>query len=74
MTINVCKTINCPYFNPNTNDFGCQRYSVAPMCHLRTYRFYETQYALYAPDDYDMFDDVKASNDSITFSISIPYR
>lgn len=69
MTINLCKTISCPYFNPNTNGFGCQRYMVAPHCHLnKTYQFSETQYALYVPDDYDDFADVKDSNDSFFLS------
>ena len=32
--MNLCKAINCPYFNSATNGYGCQRYMVAPHCHL----------------------------------------
>ena len=55
-SINVCSKIQCPWYQPETNGFGCQAYAVALHCHLYV-RFkeelpYATQYALYgnAPD------------------------
>lgn len=32
--MNICKNINCPYFNENNNGYGCQRYQVSNHCHL----------------------------------------
>jgi hypothetical protein len=32
--INICQTIDCPYYRSEINGFGCQRYSVALHCHL----------------------------------------
>jgi hypothetical protein len=65
MSINICQKIDCPYFNSNSSSFGCQRYAVAPHCHLnKEYQFSTTQYALYVSDEYDNLDDVKDSNDS----------
>ena len=34
MSQNLCKLIECPYFNEKTNGFGCQRYMSASHCHL----------------------------------------
>lgn len=69
MSINICNKIKCPYFNSNSNGFGCQRYAVASHCHLnKDYKFSQTQYALYVSDGYDNFADVKDSNDSFFLS------
>jgi hypothetical protein len=31
--MNLCKAIDCPYFNPASKGYGCQKYHI-PHCHL----------------------------------------
>ena len=48
--MNLCKSINCPYFNLATNGYGCQKYQVSNHCHLiqqfPDIEFNPNQYAL----------------------------
>lgn len=37
--MNICKAIDCPFYNDKNNGYGCQRYSVSGHCHLLT-KFY----------------------------------
>ena len=32
--MNVCKMISCPWWNGDTKNYGCQRYSTSGACHL----------------------------------------
>ena len=61
---NICKSIQCPYFaDDHKTSWGCQRYSVAPLCHLignpdkgnyrKELKQTSTQYALHG-DGYDV--------------------
>ena len=61
---NICKSIDCPYFSDNyKTSWGCQRYGVAPLCHLignpdsgncrKELRRTSTQYDLHG-DGYDI--------------------
>lgn len=50
--IPICLSIGCPMFSPSTKiSYGCQRYTIASQCHLKTTdpSLTENQYALYAP-------------------------
>ena len=68
--INICQAINCPYFRPETNGFGCQRYTVALHCHLihpgndvhKQGFESSTQYALYQEDP--NIESLKAENEN----------
>lgn len=51
MVINVCEKIECPWYQPETNGFGCQAYAVALHWHLYSKHKSKlpqtTQFALY---------------------------
>lgn len=56
MVVCICKEIACPFFNENTNGFGCQRYNTASMCHLaRELPLSKTtEYAIYESEGVDL--------------------
>ncbi len=55
MSALVCEKINCPFWSRDTKkSYGCQRWEVANLCHLRANHPNlngSNQYALYLPDD-----------------------
>ena len=61
--MNVCKAIECPFFSELTNNYGCQRYVVASMCHLKEYSsLSDNQYALFGELDNNQIQALKAIN------------
>ncbi|BAY20816.1 hypothetical protein NIES2100_05600 [Calothrix sp. NIES-2100] len=61
--MNVCKAIQCPYFNAKTNNYGCQRYQVSNHCHLiKDFQFLApTQYVLVCQETTEL-DKIKSVN------------
>ena len=61
--MNVCKSIECPFFSELTNNYGCQRYAVASMCHLREHsRLSDNQFVLLGELDNNQIQALKAVN------------
>ena len=63
--MNICKAINCPFFNSATNGYGCQRYLASNHCHLiqqfPNINFNPNQYALSSSEKLNL-DGLKQAN------------
>ena len=68
--MNICKAIQCPYFNAGGNGYGCQRYTLSNHCHLiqkfPNIKFNLNQYALSSKENLDLVTLKKANVEFFT--------
>jgi hypothetical protein len=64
MSILICKTIECPYFEPSTKrSYGCQRYSDSAGCHLNSLAVLESSHYTLCTDQEDLIPVLRSENE-----------